>query len=236
MNNPAQLWIGNQQILKKEIITFLQKELCKNSGCASCNDCKKIEAQQHHAVMWIIPEKQYSLNLLEPIIETMAFRNEEDKSFYFILEKADLLTHACANSLLKSVEEPPAGYKFIFLAQRIDAILPTIRSRCAIKIFHEEPIEIAHESFLHHFKVKTDPISFLQALDHTQPNEQESIELMDSLMHFWNLKYIKKPNQNTEKIITILQQSIKKPPMPGGSKIFWKNIYLALNFHLSKQN
>ncbi|KKP95723.1 MAG: polymerase III subunit delta protein [candidate division TM6 bacterium GW2011_GWE2_36_25] len=235
MNNPAQLWIGNQQLLKQEVILFLQKQFCPRS-CHTCITCNKIQELQHHNLMWISPDKQYTLNLLEPLFEKLSFANAMQESFFFILERADLLTTACANSLLKSVEEPPTGYNFIFLAQRTDAILPTIKSRCITKVFHEEKLETTHEPFLQHFKVKTEPLSFLQALETAQPNEQESIELIDSLLHYWSTQYLKNQQKKIEQIIAKLQQAIKKPPMPGGSKIFWKNVYLSLNSHLGKQN
>ena len=229
MNNQAQLWIGTHQSLHQEVITFLQKKLCQQNGCLSCIDCKKIQTLQHHAIMWISPEKHYTLSHIEPIFEAIAFRNDSHQNFYFVLEKADTLNPSCANSLLKSVEEPPEGYHFIFLAQRVDEILPTIRSRCTITNFRKQDNTVIHESFLHHFKVKTDAIFFLQTLEATQPNERESLELIDSLLLHWNTQYNQNPNGIAAKIIPYLQEGISSPPMPGSSKIFWKNIFLKVN-------
>jgi len=231
MNNniaPAQLWIGSAEFLRKEAIRFLQKQYCSKQGCGTCHTCQKINIQQHHCILWLAPDKQYTLNLLEPIFKTITFSNEQNALFFFILDKADVLTAACANSLLKSVEEPPPGYHFIFLAQRSQAILPTIKSRCIIKTFQEQQVSIKYEPFLHHFKTITEPFSFLQTLDSTQPNERESLELIDTLLNYWNQQYLKLSTKKTEQIIMTLQEAIQKPPMPGGSKIFWKNLYLRV--------
>ena len=43
-----------------------------------------------------------------------------------------MLRSDSANTLLKSLEEPPANTIFILLADRVDRVLPTIRSRCRL--------------------------------------------------------------------------------------------------------
>ena len=43
-----------------------------------------------------------------------------------------MLRSDSANTLLKSLEEPPVNTIFILLADRVDRVLPTIRSRCRL--------------------------------------------------------------------------------------------------------
>ncbi|MES2252734.1 MAG: hypothetical protein V4482_03510 [Pseudomonadota bacterium] len=53
----------------------------------------------------------------------------------------DQITHLnrfCANSLLKSLEEPPQRTLFLLLCQSLGTLLPTIRSRCQILSLAEE--------------------------------------------------------------------------------------------------
>jgi DNA polymerase-3 subunit delta' len=52
-----------------------------------------------------------------------------------IVDPADDLEKSAANALLKSLEEPPAGSYFLFVAHRLGRLLPTIRSRCRILQF-----------------------------------------------------------------------------------------------------
>lgn len=47
----------------------------------------------------------------------------------YIADAANLTTEA-ANAFLKTLEEPPAGTHFILASNRVEAVLPTIRSRC----------------------------------------------------------------------------------------------------------
>ena len=136
---PAQLWIGKPLALHDITTKYLQQQLCSNNGCGVCTTCFQIKQEQHHAALWLQPEKtQYTIATLDPIFKTISYALAPDQPFFIIIQKADLLTQLCANSLLKSLEEPPAGYHFILLAEREDQILPTIHSRCVVKQFKDK--------------------------------------------------------------------------------------------------
>jgi DNA polymerase-3 subunit delta' len=47
-----------------------------------------------------------------------------------IVNDADAMNDEAANALLKTLEEPPEGVTLILIAANLDAVLPTIRSRC----------------------------------------------------------------------------------------------------------
>lgn len=231
---PAQLWIGFHDALEQEVIDYAQKLLCKSQGCGYCTICNQIVSKQHHSLLWISPEKQYTLDEIAPIASTIAFTLDTDQHYFFILQKADFLTATCANSLLKSIEEPPVGYHFILLAQRLESILPTIKSRCVITTFHTQPPITSSD--LYDYFISTAPAtpsSFLTILDQSKISERDSIELLDALLIFWidSLKTASidnnvKKQQEAEKLITILKQAISHPPMPGSSKMLWKNLFL----------
>lgn len=51
---------------------------------------------------------------------------------FIVIDGADRITAAGANALLKVLEEPPSKVRFFLLAEQIDSVLPTVRSRCAI--------------------------------------------------------------------------------------------------------
>ena len=49
-----------------------------------------------------------------------------------LINPVEALQAVSANTLLKTLEEPPASTLFILLSDRLDRILPTIRSRCRL--------------------------------------------------------------------------------------------------------
>ena len=141
---------------------------------------------------------------------------------------------------MKSIEEPPPGYHFIFCAEREEALLPTIISRCVItRVSSSSPIE-QHEQFLSYFiqSTRAQPAEFLQSLGKSQIDEQKTTELLDALLSFWIEKYKKRCTQKDstlpeiEQRIETIKTAMLTPPMPGSSKIFWRDLFLQLNSHL----
>jgi len=234
---PAQLWIGSHDALVGEAEQYLQTQFCPHGGCGTCTTCMQIRQQQHHGVIWIAPEKGYTLEDLEVIFETLSFSLNQDQHVFFVLQKADYLTTACANSLLKSLEEPTTGYHFILLASRLDALLPTIKSRCIIKTFSSQSVDPQHEQLyaLLSSHNSPDPAVFLKAIDSSKINERESTELLDALLSYWIKIYsqsIAKGDARAERTalarLNVLKAALSEPPMPGSSKLFWKNVFMQI--------
>lgn len=237
LNHPASLFIGNEQELLENTIPLLQKTFCANGGCAVCIQCRKVQEQQHESILWLMPEKQYAVEDLKVIFSTIAFALEPDHHYFFVIQKADLLTTACANALLKSLEEPPAGYHFILLAQRIEFILPTIKSRCLIQTVGNSSQSLAQHSLLPFFTTTAfqDPLAFTKELETVNPNEWESLTLLDELLIHWAGAYKKqiiaqnaKGQEQAQRMMHHIKSAMLQPPMPGSSKLFWKNFFLQI--------
>jgi hypothetical protein len=234
--SPAYLFIGPESATLDHAKLWIQKQLCKTQGCMACSTCRHIEQQQHHATLWLTPEKQYTLDQLAVIFKTISFALETSEQFFIIITKADFLTNACANSLLKSLEEPPSGYHFILLANRLDAILPTIRSRCIMTPVSSNASTGRHCLFPFFATSKAhDPLAFLQELETSGINERDSLELLDQLLVHWIESYKaslinkeKKITEHAQSIISILSTAMQQPPMPGSSKLFWKDLFLQI--------
>lgn len=227
---PAQLLLGSHNQLTEVVITFLKQQLCTHNECHVCTTCQQIRKQQHPDVVWIYPEKTYTLETLAVIQERTAYST--DRPCFFILQKADFLTAQCSNSLLKIIEEPPQGYYFILCAERKEYILPTIISRCVIRSFMQEAISVAHKAVYAYFITDKgqDPLQFLKEIQQSTITEPESVDLIDQLLAYWASAYHTCTNANTRalmsKRVTLFQQALLKPPMPGSSKLFWKNLFL----------
>ena len=230
---PAQLWIGSHDNALQEVEQFLQKMLCKNNACHTCITCMQIREKQHHALMWLHPEKNYTIDQLEDLFATLTFQLQPDELFFFIIQKADFLTPACANKLLKPMEEPPRGYHFILLAERFEQILPTIRSRCIIHTLSTtDALHSPHPLFECFTTKMATSDEFVKIIDTANINERESIELLNQITHYWFTMYQKNTHENNTPIfslITKLQQAQLRPPMPGSCTTFWRNLYLQLH-------
>ncbi len=231
---PAQLLVGQNSTTIAHTKNLLKKTFCPKNGCLRCSVCMQIEQEQHHAAMWLEPENSYTLDAIEPIFKTIAFALEPDDHLFFIIQKAEFLTTACSNSLLKAVEEPPAGYHFIFLTERAQQILPTIRSRCTITNLYATSQLNSTCDLVEIFKQKVScfPSAFMSLLAQENPTEARTLEYLDELLAHWTIEQKKAPETKGlndsygNQMIELIKDGLRKPPMPGSSKLFWKNFYL----------
>jgi hypothetical protein len=239
---PAYLIVGKKEKTITYTEEFLQQILCskcKKVDC-SCPDCKKIKQRQHHNFIWIAPEKDYKAEDVEIIFEKTRFQLDDNQTFFFILEKTQTLNQTAANRILKVLEEPPLGYHFLLLTTNANGTLPTIRSRCVIVNLLNEQEETINNSLTSFFLSQTklsDPFAFEQALRNEKITDSQSIQLANELLCEFSQKMISLIKQKTpppphaeifyiEKVIDLLQNSLKKPPQSGSSILFWKNLFL----------
>ncbi|OZA33560.1 MAG: DNA polymerase III subunit delta', partial [Polynucleobacter sp. 17-46-58] len=65
-------------------------------------------------------------------IEGLSIGSHRGGNRVILIYPLEMLRSDAANTLLKSLEEPPSNTIFILLADRLDRVLPTIRSRCRL--------------------------------------------------------------------------------------------------------
>jgi len=235
---PAQLWIGNPDLTRAHTKRFLQTLFSSCGACGVCTICIHIEREQHHAVTWLIPERQYTLESLQGIMRTLSFALDAGQHHVFVIQHADLLTPACSNSLLKSIEEPPTGYHFILLAERLDDMLPTVRSRCVVHTLQHAALSHGAHDMLFAFFVTADfasPAAFSQELEQSKITEHETLNLLDRLLAYW-LDVAKKSlvegdskrKKQAQRVIAMLRAYLTTPLMPGSSKLLWRDFFLQL--------
>jgi len=234
---PAQLWIGSGTPLLEKVFAYLCSVLCPEQDCGSCTTCTQIRTREHYAIRWFEPEKYYTLETIQDLFSTISYQLEPDERIFFVLQHAEFLSTACANSLLKSMEEPPPGYHFILLAQRPDLLLDTVRSRCIVAGRTDTSPIHTHKDLFQFFtdQKPKDPSAFLKTLDRSKINERESVELVDALLAHWATTYRtavtaddKKARRAIRRTLSKIETAIKHPPMSGSSKIFWKDLFLQL--------
>lgn len=120
---------------------FAQAILCKNHGCRTCDDCKRIERRKHPDVHFYSPEgaQGYLIEQIREIISGVALAPIRAQGKVYILDRVDLLGVSAANAFLKTLEEPMPGITFILLGRTREGVLPTIVSRCQVVPFRHIP-------------------------------------------------------------------------------------------------
>lgn len=101
--------------------------------CEDCLSCQKIARRTHPDVHWIAPEgKMIRIEQVRQVVKSASLQPREGRRQIFILEAAQGLTPEAANSLLKTLEEPPPAVVFILLAEKPGQLPPTVVSRCQV--------------------------------------------------------------------------------------------------------
>lgn len=122
---------------KKALSALLAKTiLCRHATddpCDLCHSCQLFQAGTHPDFHWIAPEiegKQLGVDLIRKSNQYAIETSQLGGARVIVISCADRLGEAAANALLKTLEEPPSQCHFILLTESIDAIVPTIVSRC----------------------------------------------------------------------------------------------------------
>ena len=120
---------------------FAQAILCKDHGCRTCDDCRRIERRKHPDVHFYTPEgaQGYLIEQIREIVSGVSLAPIRAKGKVYILDRVDLLGVSAANAFLKNLEEPVEGVTFILLGRTREAVLPTIVSRCQVVPFRHIP-------------------------------------------------------------------------------------------------
>lgn len=154
----AYLFVGPEGIGKRRFATALAQSLfCERrsadrlAACGECPSCIQVQAGTHPDLILLSrPEgkRELPVELIigsserrgrEGLCHELAMRPMTAERRIAIVDDAQTMNAASANALLKTLEEPPPGSILILLTPSLDAILPTIRSRCQPMTFSPLP-------------------------------------------------------------------------------------------------
>ncbi|MDU0458546.1 MAG: DNA polymerase III subunit delta' [Geobacteraceae bacterium] len=123
---------------KKTALALIQAIFCKAGGddaCGTCPSCRKVSGGGHadiHTVEPLPDKRDISIEQLREMQRTLSLRPYEAPRKACIIEPAERMSVNAANSLLKTLEEPPGDALIILLTENAGMLLPTIRSRCQL--------------------------------------------------------------------------------------------------------
>lgn len=228
IHTPAHAFIGPSNAVITAAHEFIVQRLSPCNNCKSCYICTAISQQQHHALLWLCPEKSYTKELIEPVFKKLAFSRGAHEPYFIVLEKADCLSIACANSLLKSLEEPPANYFFLLLSTN-ENVLPTLLSRCTIHtIAGEQPEEISTVITLLTQAKRSQMPAFSKEIERAKINENNIPSIIEHMLNNWITYYKRTPTNRALVIINYLSSLLPLPIMPGSTKLYLRTVFLTL--------
>ncbi len=101
------------------------------TGCGVCSSCIKFAAGSHPDFLLVSPEKgAIKIGQIRKLIKKISFAPYEAKIRVVLIEDVHTMRQEAANSLLKTLEEPPENNLLILTADSAGNVLQTIISRC----------------------------------------------------------------------------------------------------------
>jgi len=76
------------------------------------------------------PSKEIKVDAARDVVTFTQFTRSRGTTKVVLVFPAERMNHITANTLLKTLEEPPGAVKFILATEAVHQLLPTIRSRC----------------------------------------------------------------------------------------------------------
>ena len=151
----ALLFAGAEGLGKKQLaLEFAKALLCfSHTGTDGCEACRLLNLEDgnlsHPDFLLVQRElnsdtgrlKDISIDQIKELIGKAAFAPVLSPVKVCLVEDADRMSVAAANSFLKLLEEPPAGWVIILLASAEEKLLTTILSRVVCLRFQPVPAE-----------------------------------------------------------------------------------------------
>ena len=126
------------------------------AACGVCQSCHAIEVHAHTDLLVLMPEtillelgwplseeaqkkiddkerkpsKEIRVDALRDAVEFAQRTSGRGRGKAVLVYPAERMNHISANTLLKTLEEPPGDMKFVLASESAHQLLPTIRSRC----------------------------------------------------------------------------------------------------------
>jgi len=127
-------------------------------ACGQCAGCQLFSADNHPDVRWLVPaadrpprddddiideaasvigartakSRAILIDQVRGIAEFLTLASHRGGRRIVLLYPAEALNGPAANALLKLLEEPPPGALFMAVTDDLDAVVPTVRSRCVL--------------------------------------------------------------------------------------------------------
>lgn len=132
---------GERSAGKKVVVHIFAMALqCENrrenlDPCLECHSCKQALSNNHPDIIRITHEKPNTIGVEDirtQVNNDIGIKPYSSSRKIYIINEGEKMTPQAQNALLKTLEEPPEYATILILTTNVNALLPTIISRCVI--------------------------------------------------------------------------------------------------------
>ncbi len=148
--------LGHFELALATARAWLCESATPHGACGRCESCHAVDVFTHPDLCMLLPEtlalelgwpidegaqkeidnkkrkpsKEIKVDAAREMVAFTQFTRSRGTTKVVVVFPADRMNHVTANTLLKTLEEPPGAVKFILATEAAHQLLPTIRSRC----------------------------------------------------------------------------------------------------------
>jgi DNA polymerase III subunit delta' len=148
--------LGQYELALQLARAWLCERPSAEGACGDCASCHAIDVRTHADLCVLMPEtimidldwplsekaqreidekkrkpsKEIRVEAMRDAIEFAQRTSGRGRGKVVLVYPAERMNHVTANTLLKTLEEPPGDLRFVLAAEAAHQLLPTIRSRC----------------------------------------------------------------------------------------------------------
>lgn len=127
--------LSGKEYIAKVFSMALQCEKAGTEPCNECRSCKQTMSKNQPDIIYVTHEKPNTISVEDiraQVNNDVAIKPYSSNYKVYIINEADKMTVQAQNALLKTLEEPPGYAVILLLVSNMQALLPTILSRCVI--------------------------------------------------------------------------------------------------------
>ncbi len=132
---------AGKEFIARVFAMTLQCEKGETEPCGECHSCKQALGNNQPDIIYISHEKPNTIGVEDiraQINNDIGIKPYSSPRKVYIINEGEKMTPQAQNALLKTLEEPPAYAVILILTTNVEALLPTILSRCVV--LHMKPV------------------------------------------------------------------------------------------------
>lgn len=126
---------SGKEFIARIFAMTLQCEAGGDNPCQECHSCKQAMSDNQPDIIRVIHEKPNTISVDDirlQINNDVGIKPYSSPRKVYIVNEAEKMTVQAQNAILKTLEEPPGYAVLLLLTTNVNALLPTILSRCVV--------------------------------------------------------------------------------------------------------
>lgn len=164
--------VGKASLARRFAGALLCARSRKLSACGTCDACRAFAAGEHPDFDEIAPPsgaRNISIDAMRDMSRRAGLSPSMNGRRVFLIDDAHAMTEEAANSLLKTLEEPPDPVVMLLVTFKPQALLPTVLSRTRQLTFRSLPAPVCVDVLRKDHGLERDEATDLTALSQGSP-------------------------------------------------------------------